>query len=294
MEATDKQYINSPNLNAHTDFPYLVLSVENDISHPLNPGFRVMHWHEDLQFIYCISGTVRVKTLSEEEILSAGEGIFINKNEVHLVERIGRYKYKSFLFPDYFVSFYIGSPAARLTQGITENKSISLVVLREGFEWTKDALSILRELASLEETKRANLYSYEVLSRLSSLWLIILKNVSRADELPDGHTSKRMRKFLAYIETHYVEEISLEELAKSADVSKSECIRCFKTTLQTTPYKYLMDLRLSKAARLLGETDLPVSRVAAMTGFNQQSYFGKCFKEKMGCSPGEYRKNKIG
>ena len=151
MKGTDEQYINSLNLNAHTDFPYLVLNVENDISHPLNPGFRVMHWHEDLQFIYCISGTVCVKTLSEEEILSAGDGIFINKNEVHLVERISRCKYKSFLFPDYFVSFYIGSPAARLTQGVTENKSISLVVLHEKQEWAKKALSILRELVSLEE-----------------------------------------------------------------------------------------------------------------------------------------------
>ena len=47
-----------------------------------------MHWHEGLQFIYVISGTVYVKTLAEEEILSSGEGIFINKNEVHLVERM--------------------------------------------------------------------------------------------------------------------------------------------------------------------------------------------------------------
>ncbi len=80
------QYINSVNLNLHTEFPYLVLNVEDDVSYPLNPGFRVMHWHEDLQFIYVIKGTICVKTLDEEDIISAGEGVFINKNLVHMVE----------------------------------------------------------------------------------------------------------------------------------------------------------------------------------------------------------------
>ena len=58
-----KAFINSVNLNRHTDFPYLVLNVKDDTSYPLNPGFRVMHWHEDLQFIYVINGAVCVKTL---------------------------------------------------------------------------------------------------------------------------------------------------------------------------------------------------------------------------------------
>ncbi len=60
-----------------------------------------------------------------------------------------------------------------------------------------------------------------------------------------------MSIFLQYIEQHYQEEMTLETLAKSANVNKSECLRCFKTTLQTTPYKYLMEYRLSKAADLL-------------------------------------------
>ncbi|MBO4311845.1 MAG: helix-turn-helix transcriptional regulator [Desulfovibrionaceae bacterium] len=81
----------------------------------------------------------------------------------------------------------------------------------------------------------------------------------------------------------------MDDLAKSACVSKSECLRCFKTILQTTPYKYLMDYRLSEATRLLKTTNHPIGEIAIMTGFNGQSYFGKCFKEKMGCSPSEYR-----
>lgn len=152
------QYINSVNLNLQTDFPYLVLNVEDDVSYPLNPGFRVMHWHEDLQFIYVIRGTICVKTLDEEEIISAGEGVFINKNLVHMVEKMDSCKYKSFVFPDFFVSFYFGSPAVRLTQNIIENTEKSLVVLYDSNQWCHQALLILRELVEIEEGERSSLY----------------------------------------------------------------------------------------------------------------------------------------
>ena len=286
--ASKEQYINSVNLNLHTDFPYLVLNVEGNRSYPLNPGFRVMHWHEDLQFIYVLEGSVCVKTLDEEEIISAGEGIFINKNVVHLVEQVSSCRYKSFLFPEHFISFYPIAPAAKLTSSITDNSGISLVVLYESQSWCHSALDILRNLVTLEE-KKDNLYPYTVLANLVSLWQIMLKNVSSATSAPVTKAAIRMRNMLQYIEAHFSEDISLDALAKSASISKSEALRCFKDTIQTTPLKYLTDLRLSKAARLLTESDLPINEISSMTGFNQQSYFGKCFKEKMGCSPSEFR-----
>ena len=282
------QYINSVNLNLHTDFPYLVLNVEGNRSYPLNPGFRVMHWHEDLQFIYVLEGSICVKTLEEEEIISAGEGIFINKNVVHLVEQVSSCRYKSFLFPEHFISFYPITPAAKLTSSITDNSGISLVVLYESQSWCHSALDILRSLVDLEENKD-DLYPYSVLTNLVQLWHTMLKNASSATSSPVTKSTIRMRDMLQYIETHFSEDISLDALSKSASISKSEALRCFKDTMQTTPFKYLMDLRLSKAARLLTESDLPISEIASITGFNQQSYFGKCFKEKMGCSPSEFR-----
>ena len=99
-----------------------------------------------------------------------------------------------------------------------------------------------------------------------------------------------MQKFLQYISEHYGEEISLDKLAGSANVSKSECLRCFKTSMQTTPYKYLTEYRLSKATELLKNTDEPIGNIADNVGFHQISHFGKCFKEKTGLSPRDYRK----
>lgn len=282
-------YINSVNLNANSDFPYLVLNIENGMSYPLNPGFRVMHWHEDLQFIYVLEGTVRIKTLEQEEILSAQEAIFINKNVVHLVEGMNACRYKSILFPDTFLSFYPGSPAAKLNRSLTENRGISSIVFHGQMPWQERILSLLTELASLEEHKD-QYYAYEVLTRLTQIWLLMLKSIQIPEQSGDPIAVRRTKQCLRYIQENYMEDVSLEQLARSANISKSECLRCFRETLQTTPYRYLMDYRLSIASRLLKETEKPVSLIAEETGFHQQSYFGKCFKEKMGCSPATYRK----
>ena len=82
MENGKEDFINSVNLNINTDFPYLVLDVINDKSYPRNPGFQVMHWHEDLQFIYVLNGIIEVRTLDNAiRVTVFDKGIIINHNK---------------------------------------------------------------------------------------------------------------------------------------------------------------------------------------------------------------------
>ena len=118
MNNAQNDYINSVNLNAGSDFPYLVLNVVNDQSYPRNPGFQVMHWHEDLQFIYVLDGEIELKTLDASVRADQGSGIFINKNVIHHVKETFPCRYNSFIFPDYFLKFYFGSPAAAFVEHI--------------------------------------------------------------------------------------------------------------------------------------------------------------------------------
>lgn len=60
MRDTKNDYINSVNLNADSDFPYLVLDVINDQSYPRNPVFKLCT-AEDLQFIYVLDGEIDIK-----------------------------------------------------------------------------------------------------------------------------------------------------------------------------------------------------------------------------------------
>ena len=178
-----------------------------------------------------------------------------------------------------------------MTRQVTERSGISLVPLSSSIEWCNEALLLLQKLADLEEKKETDpQYEYDVMTILAELWQIILRHADISAPTEEDPVSMRMRRFLEYIEEHLDQDISLEEMAASAGVSKTEVLRCFHKTLQTTPYSYVMEARLSKAADLLAETGLPVGEIASRTGFNQQSYFGKRFKEKMGVTPLEYRR----
>lgn len=282
-------YINSVNLNQNTAFPYLVLNVTGDESYPRNPGFQVMHWHEDLQFIYVIDGEIEVVTLSDCILLRQGEGVFINKNVVHLVREVNTCHYNSFIFPDRFLKFYPGSPAERMVDKIVGRPELPLVAICDREE-NQEVLQALRRLTLLEERKNET-YSYEVLCTLCSLWLAFNRTVTFAEKHRLNRTSEeRVSVFLQYIALHYSEDLSLDTIATSANVSKSEALRCFKTVLHTTPYQYLTEYRLSKAAELLRQTNEPITTIADKVGFGHLSHFGKCFREKTGLSPSEYRK----
>lgn len=289
MKNKQNDYINSVNLNADSDFPYLVLDVINNRSYPRNPGFQVMHWHEDLQFIYVLDGKIEIKTLDASVQLNKESGIFINKNVIHLVKESSSCHYNSFIFPDYFLKFYFGSPGEPFVRRIVDGDEISICYFPKDAEWSKSILSILFKLADLEN-KKTEFYPYEVLCLLSVLWLEICRNIKTSSKKVFTVEGIRMQKFLQYIRGHYGEDISLDQLAGNANVSKSECLRCFKKSMQTTPYKYLIEYRLSKAAELLKDSDEAIGAIAGNVGFRQVSHFGKCFKEKTGKSPRDYRK----
>lgn len=233
---------------------------------------------------------------------------------VHFVRRTGECHYNSFIFPAQFLEFSFHSPAKLFVDVVVENEQFSLFHFTSGEEWQEKALMLLCRLSELSRcyssgdtgaqrlqyrrersvcesdgTDRRGFYVYEVLVLLSALWLTMRKNILLPPKQQESTVSMRMQKFLRCIEQHYPEDLTLEDIAESASVSKSECLRCFHLTLQTTPYKYLMEYRLSKAAELLKKTDQPVSDISACVGFHQVSHFGKCFKEKTGYSPREYR-----
>lgn len=292
--ANRNKFPQSVNLNIHTDFPYLMVTAANGQSYPRIPGFRIMHWHEDLQFIQVLEGSLEIRTLQTNLPLAAGSGVFINKNVVHYIHVPDREHccYNSFLFPDRFLGFYPGSPVKPLVEGITMNESLPLLPLSNQEPWQKEVLDILQQLQRLEAAKpniATQFYAYEVLLRLSALWLIMVKNIALPNKATENVTGQRMHRFLQFIEANYGEDITLSDLADSANVSKSECARCFRQTMDTTPYKYLLEYRLSQAARLLTETTTPIGDVAAAVGFRDLSHFDKCFKEKTGYSPRSYR-----
>ena len=95
---------------------------------------------------------------------------------------------------------------------------------------------------------------------------------------------------LQFIQEHYAEDVSVEQIAASAAISPSECLRCFHDMIGTTPNQYLRDQRTQRAAELLCGTGLQVSEIAAQCGFRDASYFARAFRQVYGCGPTDYRR----
>ncbi|WP_028527511.1 helix-turn-helix transcriptional regulator [Ruminococcus gauvreauii] len=98
-----------------------------------------------------------------------------------------------------------------------------------------------------------------------------------------------MKNMLDYIHQNYSQPITIQDVSASANISKSECFRCFSELSKITPVEYINKFRLLQASQLLLTTDKSMVDICYTTGFNNTSYFSKKFKEQYGVTPKAYR-----
>jgi AraC-like DNA-binding protein len=109
-------------------------------------------------------------------------------------------------------------------------------------------------------------------------------------DLNVGH-ARRHRLFLdakAFLEEHYHEPISLEEIAEALHVSPFHLSRVFSSESDFSLFSYLTEFRMGKARELLKSGRMNVSEVAERVGYENGGYFSKVFKRYHGMSPSEY------
>ena len=90
------------------------------------------------------------------------------------------------------------------------------------------------------------------------------------------------------MEAHFAEHISLEDICRYAGLSKSALCRAFLKEKGITPYRYLENVRVNEARRLLEQGTAPLE-AAVRTGFSDQSHFTNYFSRFTGLAPGVYR-----
>jgi AraC-like DNA-binding protein len=277
------------NFSANTDFPYYVLDVMGHGGYP-NEG-HILHRYPYVQFIYVLQGTICVQTREEEKHINTGEGVFINKNVLHMIKQLSPCHYFCFAFAEgSFLKAYNVAKDNKKNRTSLTRLNLSLCYLNMHKKWSMQALKILQELVSLE-SKKDECYTYKVMTSLSQLVCIFKNNVISSVRKNAKLSTTQFQKLLRYIEAHYMEDISLDTLAKSANITKAQCLQCFKLNLNTTPHCYLNEYRLLKSEQLLRDTSLSVNEIALQVGFCQAGYFGKLFREKKGCSPKKYRRS---
>jgi len=136
---------------------------------------------------------------------------------------------------------------------------------------------------SVENEERMGIAVHTMLSEL-------VMATTRASEAADDP----VRLACAYIADHLAEPISVDDLAKAANVSASYLTKLFRQSLGTAPHDYLLRQRISRAKQLLIETDEPIGSVARQVGFSTESNFSYRFAKMCDITPRAYRKLRYG
>jgi AraC-like DNA-binding protein len=94
-----------------------------------------------------------------------------------------------------------------------------------------------------------------------------------------------------YLEYGFNEDVTMDTLEKVFYRSKSQITKSFKAAYNTTPYSYLIDIRIELAKNLLKTTKTPIKEIAEYFRFSSEYHFSGSFKKRVGVSPRDYRKS---
>jgi len=105
-----------------------------------------------------------------------------------------------------------------------------------------------------------------------------------------GLPAQRLRRVLEFMQANMAKQITLEELAKCAELSLSHFSHQFRVSTNASPYKYMLALRIRRGKKMLLNPKLSILEVSLATGFENQQHFATVFRRMVGVSPSTYRR----
>ena len=282
-------------------------AIMEDLSYP-DPMFPVMefvdhfdsfadktfpsHWHPELEIQLILHGCAEYSVNGASYVVREGCGIYIAPETVHMMKALstGTVGYNLVLLPQFLENCLRSARREKYIQPFTSRGADACLITPEH----KEGHVILDTMHQLYRTENTH-FAYELfqLEKIISIWrnlLSILPDQGRLDDDSGKNLRiQRMRAMLGFIRANYAQPITVDDIAASANIAKSECFRCFAELSKTTPVEYVAKIRLMHAAQLLVTTDSSISGICFATGFNNTSYFSKRFSREYGMTPKAYR-----
>ncbi len=275
-----------------TEFPYTMDRTDvTDFPIP-------WHWHEELEFIQVDEGTEEILTNSGKYTARAGECYFVNTNVMTMKQRAegsGRSLETGHIFHPVLLYGHYGSMIEqRFMLPVLRDHTLEVVVMHPDTEAGKKFIRFIHQMTNLQDRLEYDDVNRIFMTRnlLSEAWLALLEEIRTNPSVHSRSTddgSDRIRRMMTYINNHFPEKISLQDIADSAFIGKRDCIRIFNQNLSKTPIEYLTQVRIENAQKILAHTDHSITEIAAECGFSDSSYFTKVFRESCGMTPTVFR-----
>jgi AraC-like DNA-binding protein/mannose-6-phosphate isomerase-like protein (cupin superfamily) len=252
------------------------------------------HWHPELEFTYIISGSMIYQANNNQYLFKEGDALFVNQNCLHSGAAYHHLNCK------YFAITFHPALISGHKNSIFENKYLFDIVasdripsayLSTSDNDSKPIISILLELEKIYIEKAVG-YELLIASKLFELWFYLYQNIYV--KLPNEPQKQdkniiQIKSALDYIHAHYKENISLEDISDSCNLSKSSCCRLFKKIVHKTPFDYFLNYRIQKSIPYLLNEGMNITEAAILVGFSNSSYYSEVFKKYMSCSPTLYK-----
>lgn len=271
------------------EFPYIATCAELD---KYEGRFVPWHWHQAIELFFMETGGLEYHTPKGKYSFSEGTGGMVNSNILHMTKPEGvRIVQKLHIFD---VSLIAGERGSRIDKKyilpVVTAPQIEVISFGPGNPRHEKILSLIRDTFRFSEQE----FGYEIRLReaLTEIWLSIFKDSYSVlqDKKEYDRADDKIKLMMIYIHEHYAEKLSVSELAAAAFLSERECFRVFRDCLHITPAEYLKNYRLQMACRMLAKGRESVTSIGQACGLGSSSYFGKVFREYMGCTPLEYRR----
>ena len=273
------------------EFPYIASRALLDrYIEPATPW----HWHRTVELFYMESGTLEYTTPNGTWVFPAGSGGYVNSNVLHTSKVIPSGEETIQLLHLFEPELLSGGQTSRIDtkyiRPLTGAAGIEMIVLSPDDPAQSELLKKIRAVFDLDENGWG--YEFALRQQLAQIWLALFELVRPAMEQQSGakDSDEKMKAMMRYIYDHYPENISVDQLAREAHISKRVCFRLFRENLHMSPVEYMTGYRLRKACQRLAESDESITQIAYSCGLGSSSYFGKLFREHFGCSPAAYRK----
>ena len=256
------------------------------------------HWHSGIEIIMPIEGEYTVQEGKNTYQLKTGDVIIINSSVLHSLKAPS------------WGSRIILQFSASLLYSVKEMETLLAVLPpalllsprqgdRETYLFVKVQMEkIAKEYEEKQTYSEAVIYA-SLIQMFAAIGRKAREDVSVKNREPGDSQAVKQKEYMetvmnacGYINQHYQENLTLEEVASISGFSKFHFTRIFKQCMDITFYEYLNQKRITKAEEFLYTTVLSITDIAMNSGFSSISAFNRTFKSIKGCSPTEYR-NKL-
>ena len=239
----------------------------------------VPHTHNHTELFYIVGG--RGQFLLQDQLypVNASNLVIINPNVTHTEVSLNAQPM------EYIV---LGIDGIELATGENSNGQFCILDHFESVEISGCLRNILREME-----QKSTGYEDVCQAYMEILIIRLMRNTALAvpsdPQVVSGN--RQCATVRRYIDLHFKEPLTLEQLAEEAHMNKYYLSHTFKREYGVSPINYMISRRIEESKYLLAETDLSMSHIAQLLGFSSLSYFSQVFRRTQSLSPMEYRRN---